>query len=96
MHKKYGKDGLVVLSVIIDQEQADREEAIKFLKKLQVPFSNFIIAPDENRDRWEEELKLGIFPVSDLYARDGKLQERLEAVEPEEMDKKVEEALKKK
>jgi hypothetical protein len=96
MQKKFGKDGLVVLSLNIDDEKDQREGAIKFLEKTQAPFTNFVLAPDEKKDAWDAELKFGGFPLHFVYGRDGKQLHKLEGAEEEEVDKKVEEALKKK
>jgi hypothetical protein len=95
MQKKFSKDGLVVLSLNIDDEKDQRDGAIQFLQKSQVPFTNFILAPGENKDAWDAELKFGGFPLQFIYGRDGKKLHMLEGAEPQEVEQKVEAALKK-
>jgi hypothetical protein len=96
MHNKYAKDGLVVMMVDIDDDAAEQSKAATFLKEKKAPFPNWVIAPGEARDVWEQKLKLEVFPSSYLYDREGKEVTQFKGAEPNEIEEKVKEQLNKK
>lgn len=74
MHRKLAKDGLVVITVSVD-EPPDKEaqaNCLKFLKAQKASFTNLIL--DEKPDLWQE--KLGFFgpPYFFVFNREGKYQ----------------------
>jgi thiol-disulfide isomerase/thioredoxin len=68
MHKQFAKDGLVAMSVCVD-ELKDQEASLKFLKKQQATFPNFLL--DEPTDHWQDHWNIKAIPAVFLY-RDGK------------------------
>jgi len=46
MHKKYGKDGLVCMSVSVDQLD-DKDKAHKFLKSKGATFANYLLDEED-------------------------------------------------
>jgi hypothetical protein len=68
MHKDHAKDGLVAMSVSVD-DIADRDRPLKFLQKQQTPFANYLL--DEPGERWQEHWNISLVPAVLLY-RDGK------------------------
>jgi hypothetical protein len=96
MHDKYAKDGLVVMTVDIDDDAAEQSKAAAFLKEKKAVFPNWVIAPGEPRDDWEKKFKLEVFPSSYLYDREGKAVQHFEGAEPKEIEDKVKEQLSKK
>ncbi len=76
MHKKYGPEGLVCISMSLDKpdEPEDRETALGFLKSRKATFENFLIdekprGPTGWADRWG----FANPPAVHVYGRDGKL-----------------------
>lgn len=73
MHKKYGPDGLVVMSVSVEemrQDKAEQEKVLEFLKKLDARFPNYIL--DEPSDVWAEKLGTGLRPFLFVFNRNGR------------------------
>jgi len=68
MHEKYGKDGLVVMSVSIDRSE-NKDAALRFLKKQQATFPNYLLAEDED---WQEFFGGNVQPLQVVYNRAGK------------------------
>jgi hypothetical protein len=96
MQKKLGKEGLVVMTLNVDEDEKQRNDGIKYMEKLKVPFTNWFLAPGEKRDEWDIKLNLGQFPCWFLYDREGKQIEQLSGVEHEVLDQKVQEILSRK
>jgi hypothetical protein len=92
MQEKYAKDGLVVMTVNIDDTDDQRAGAIRFLKAKKPGVVNWMIAPDEKQADWEGKLKLEQFPSTLLYDREGKLAAHPQGDEAE--GQKIEEAVK--
>jgi hypothetical protein len=99
MQKKFGPDGLVVVTVNIDDASNARvrQAVTRFISDYPT-LNHLVLAPGEKLSAWEEALSLGQFPCAFLYNREGKLEQRLEGgdYEPEVLDRKVAEMLKKK
>ena len=81
MHEKYGKEGLVAMSVSVDPANDDkRMKAVRdFLKKEKAFFSNFVL--DEETELWQEKLGTSVMPVVFVFGRNGKLAKRIEEAE---------------
>ncbi len=89
MQKKYGPDGLVVMTINIDDDPISRQKATEFLESAKTPFANLMAAQGEAMEAWTSKLELAGFPSSFLYNRQGERKERLEGVSHEEMEAKV-------
>jgi hypothetical protein len=68
MHRKYAKDGVVCMSVSLD-EKVDKELALKFLRAQRATFPNYLL--DEEIEAWQEQLKIAGPPMVFVYDRDG-------------------------
>lgn len=68
MHKKYGKDGLVAISVSLD-EVKDKEVARKFLESKQAAFTNLLL---NDKVDWPEKLHFFAPPSYFVFNRQGK------------------------
>jgi hypothetical protein len=72
MHEKYAKDGLVVISLSVDDPD-DTDQALAFLKKQNATFTNFILA---DKDRFEpageKKFEHSVPPIVHVFGRDGK------------------------
>ncbi len=72
MHKELSKDGLVVISLTIDDPE-DRGNALEFLTKQKATFQNFLL---EDKDRTEkagdEKFYHSSPPIVHVFDRDGK------------------------
>ncbi|HMF19811.1 MAG TPA: hypothetical protein VKE98_21580 [Gemmataceae bacterium] len=67
MHKKYGKDGLVAISISLD-ELRDKDEALKFLVSKDAAFTNLLL-DDGN---WRDKLHFFAPPCYFVFNRQGK------------------------
>jgi hypothetical protein len=69
MHKKYGNDGLVAMSVSVDE--ADKEAKIlEWLNKFQATFPNYRL--DEPYDVWSTKWDVAAQPVVFVFDRLGR------------------------
>ena len=103
MHRKYATDGLVAVSVSLDdlhdkQVKIDmKAKVLKFLQDRQATFPNFVL--DEKEDVWQEKLKIDGPPCVYVFNRDGhwvkKFTEEKGKVDYAEVEKTVRELLKK-
>lgn len=86
MHKKYGGDGFVALSVSLDnpKDEKIRARVDDFLQKKQARFTN-VIAEGE-ADAWYERLKIGSVPAVFVFDRENRRVNRLSG---EEVDYKI-------
>ena len=93
MHKKYAKDGLVAISVSLD-ELKDKEVALKFLQSKEAAFTNLLLNDTVN---WLEKLHFSAPPCYFVFNRQGKwVQFKAEdgEINYADMEKKVREFLK--
>ncbi len=67
MHQRHAKDGLVCISVSVD-ELKNQEAALKFLKKQQAAFPNYLL--EDRAEVWQEHWNIVAIPAVFLY-RDG-------------------------
>jgi hypothetical protein len=68
MHQRYAKDGLVCLSVTVDELEA-KDKALAFLKKQDATFGNYLI--DEPAEVWQPKLDVAAPPSVLVFGRDG-------------------------
>jgi thiol-disulfide isomerase/thioredoxin len=80
MQRKYGGQGLVCVSVTID-EPKHKEAALAFLQKVGANFPNYLL--DEKVDVWQERLKVTIPPSAFVFDRSGRRVVRLDNSEPD-------------
>jgi hypothetical protein len=78
MHKKYAKDGLVAMSVDLDDpmDQQRMQNVRAFLTEQQPEFVNFVL--DEKQEVWQEKLKIVGAPAIFVFGRDGKVAKKYE------------------
>jgi hypothetical protein len=69
MHERYAKDGLVCMSVTVD-ELARKDAALAFLQKQKATFSNYLL--DEEPAVWSEKWSITAPPAVFVFDRDGK------------------------
>jgi thiol-disulfide isomerase/thioredoxin len=71
LHNTYAKDGLVCMSLNLDEIPDLKKQAPGFLKEKKAVFSNFWL--EEGIDGAQKQWKFEPIPVVVVYARDGKL-----------------------
>ncbi len=72
MHRKYAKDGLVAISVSLDDpgDKAARAKALAFLKKQGAAFTNVLL--DEKPETYQAKLKIDGPPCVYVFNRDNR------------------------
>jgi hypothetical protein len=72
MHDKYGKDGLVVYSVVLDdpKDAANRKVGQNYLAKVKVPFP--VVYLDLPPAEWSKRLRLDSYPGVFVFNADNK------------------------
>ncbi len=97
MHKKYGPDGFVAVSVSLDNpaNADDRARVNAFLQKKEATTTNVIAEGDT--DDWYKKLQAGALPLVFVFDRDNRRVKKLEgeAVKYEEIEAEVVRLLKK-
>ena len=96
MHNRYAKDGLVCMSVTVD-EKDDRDKALKFLQAQKAEFANYWI--DEEAEVWSKKLDVSAPPAVIVFGRDGNRAKTFTTEEPfsyEDVEKLVAPLLKEK
>jgi thiol-disulfide isomerase/thioredoxin len=96
LHHKYAKDGLVCISVSVDDID-DKERTLKFLRSQKATTINYLI--DESADVWQNKLDATVPPNAIIIGRDGQRVKRFSAEAPftyEDVEKAVKLALEKK
>jgi hypothetical protein len=78
MRDKYEKDGLVCISVSVD-EQENGQKALAFLDKQRSTFPNYLI--DEPTEVWQKKLDVSSPPGVIVIDRDGKRVKRFTSEE---------------
>lgn len=86
MHKKYGGNGFVALSVSLDNPKDNmvRAKVDAFLQKKEASFTNLIAEGDP--DDWYARLKIGAVPGVFVFDRDNR---RVKKLSGEEVDYKI-------
>src|SRR2546429_405307 len=103
MHKKHGKDGLILISVHVrvkaDEESGEKqfhEKVTETLKKLGVEFRSVLLA--ELDKFWIDKLDIGWVPCTFVFNRDNRWEAKYINAEEEteqKLDELVEKLLKK-
>ncbi|HBI44565.1 MAG TPA: hypothetical protein DDY78_17205 [Planctomycetales bacterium] len=98
MQRKYAKDGVVAVSVSLDEpEDKDAPERIlKFLRAKGADFTNLRL--DESSELWSERLKIDIPPAVFVFDREGRIAGKFEGAKAnyaEYVEPLVDELLKK-
>lgn len=73
MHKKYAKQGLVVISVALDDIREDppaRDRVLKFLQAKGATFTNLLL--DETLEFWQKQFRFVAPPCQYVFSRQGK------------------------
>ncbi len=98
MQKKYAKDGVVAVSVNLDDPNKDavKDKIKKFLVSQKATFTNLIL--DEPPDVWQKKLKFDGPPCVFVFDRDGKIAKKFDSGEKyeDDIEKFVVDLLKKK
>jgi len=82
MHRKYGKDGVVCLSVSVDPNEKDsRDAALHFLKKQGAVFANYLL--DEDATVWGEKLDMSGPPAVFVFDRDNRRAGKFDYSDPD-------------
>src|SRR5262245_33375398 len=80
MHERYAKDGLVCMSVSVDE--LDRKgAALKFLREKKATFPNFLL--DEAVAKWSERWSINGPPAVLVYDRQGNLARKFDNNDPD-------------
>jgi hypothetical protein len=80
MHQKYGKDGLVCISVCVDE--TERKEAVfKFLKEQKAIFNNYLL--DEDAQVWQKKWGIKGPPAIFVFDREGKRAGKFDSDDPD-------------
>jgi hypothetical protein len=93
---KYAKDGMVAVSVSVDElsEPDTKDKVLEFLTKVGATFTNVIL--DEPPEFWQKQLHFDIVPCVFVFNREGKWTQFKDEVNYEDIEKLVVELLKKK
>jgi hypothetical protein len=97
MQKKYAKDGVVAVSVSLDNpnEEGVQEKVRKYLVSQKATFTNLIL--DEKLEVWQKKLKIEGPPCIFVFDKDGKIAKKFDSGEGyDEVEKLVADLLKKK
>lgn len=91
MQKKYGKDGVVSVSVSLDNPRGKSipEKVLNFLNKQQATITNLLL--NEHEEVWQKKLDIDGPPCIYIFNREGKITEKYNRGEGY---KEVEEAVK--
>jgi len=96
MHQKYQKQGLVIISVSLDDAE-DRDsvkEAEDFLKKMKASFQNFLL--EEKPEVWQKKLNAEAVPLVFVFNRQGQIEKKfMESPSHEVLEKLIEQLLRK-
>lgn len=98
MHDTYAKDGLVILSVNLDdpKDAEVRPKVREVLAREKVPFTAVGPAAKDDIEALLEQWKIGSIPLNVFYDRDGKLAKKIEGADVAELTKVAKELLEKK
>ncbi|MSR32710.1 MAG: hypothetical protein EXR99_14520 [Gemmataceae bacterium] len=100
MHKKFAKDGLVIVTVHlglgIDKELGPggvEKLTVPFLKKVEAEFTNLIL--DEPEAVWMSRLETGAVPTLFLFNRENRIAEKfIDMEDPAAFEKQIQDLLK--
>ncbi len=96
MQKQYAKDGVVAVSVSLDDlsDKDVRGRIDAFLKAQHATFTNLIL--DEEVEAWQKKLGIDGMPAAFVYDRDGKIVKKFkDDYTYDDVEKAVQQLLKK-
>jgi hypothetical protein len=95
MQEKYAKQGLVAISVSLDDpnDKDAKDRVFKFLEKKKATFTNLIL--DEKPEVWQAKLKIDGPPCIFVFDREGKIASKVTLEGYDEVEKVVAGLLKK-
>jgi hypothetical protein len=98
MQDTYGKDGLVILSVNLDdpKDAELRPKVVDVLAREKASFSAVAPATKEDIEPIVDNWKVSSIPLNVIYGRDGKVAKRIEGADIDELKRIVREQLEKK
>jgi peroxiredoxin len=97
MHRKYEKQGLVAVSVSVDdvEDKETPDEVLKFLRQQKATIANFLL--NETPEDWQKKLKIEAVPAVFVFNRAGQIEQKYsEAPKHAEIEKLVEQLLRRK
>jgi hypothetical protein len=93
MQKELAKDGLVVITLSVDEEENEKA-ALEFLRKVKATFPNYVLNDkDEAKDNLEKTLPHKLPPIYHVFDRSGKKVKTLEEVTEVDFDKFIKDLL---
>ena len=89
MQKKYAKDGVVAISVSLDNpnEEGVKENVQKYLTSQKAAFANLIL--DEKIEFWQKKLKIEGPPCIFVFDREGKVAKKYDSGEKYDVVEKL-------
>ena len=97
MQRKYAKQGLVAVSLSVDDldDKETEGEVLKFLRQQKATFANFLM--NEAPEDWQKKLKIEGVPAVFVFNRAGQIEQKYaEVPNHAEIEKLVEQLLRQK
>jgi thiol-disulfide isomerase/thioredoxin len=93
LHEKYAKEGVVCISISLDEADA-KDSALSFLKSKKALFTNYLV--DDEESKWQDKWGVGGIPIVFVHGKDGKRIKRFDNSDPDNQFtyKQVEELVK--
>ena len=93
MQRKFGKKGLVAISVSVDDvnDKESVDEVKKFLRDKKATIANYLL--DEAPEVWQKKLNTESVPCIFVFNRTGKVEQKYLEAKHEEVEKLVERLL---
>lgn len=82
LHERHAKDGVVCMSVTLDEVKA-KDKALEFLKKKNAAFGNFIIDAPADDEVWQNKWNIKSIPVVLVFDQSGKLAKKFDKDDPD-------------
>lgn len=93
MHKKYAKDGLVIITCSLDEPEKGVEERVrKILKQHNLTTTNLLL--DEEMELWQERLHALSYPIIFVFNRKGRWKQFKDTIDYDKIEQTVKEFLK--
>jgi len=93
MHRKYGKKGLVAISVSVDDvnDKESVDEVNKFLRETKATMTNYLL--DEAPEVWQKKLGTESVPCVFVFNRSGKVEQKYLEAKHDAVEKVVQRLL---
>lgn len=82
LHERHAKDGVVCMSVTID-EVKKKDAVLKFLKDKNAAFANFLVDAPADDEVWQNKWNVKGVPIVLVFDRSGKLAKKLDNDDPD-------------